>query len=215
MKKSVFFDMDGTLLDSLDAHDTFNQGMSDKYSLNLEICSSRPVIFPYTEYLISLGFPKKLIPEISKEYNNNFSKNKACMDQIRLFEGIEGLLDYVFDEFSYSGIVSSNCEKNVIASLGEIHEKFDYLCSWDSVDNKVEGIIQGLDEFGLKPDELLYVGDAIGDYEAARDSGVNFVGVSYGWQIIPEHKKDFPVVDSVEELKKFIISFQNQKKITE
>ena len=53
-------------------------------------------------------------------------------------------------------------------------------------------------------EKLIYVGDQPADWLAAREAGVNFLGVSYGWGISKEDK-EFPVVDSVKGIAEYLL----------
>ncbi|NHQ72638.1 HAD family hydrolase, partial [Elizabethkingia miricola] len=47
--------------------------------------------------------------------------------------------------------------------------------------------IEVLNNLKLQVQEITFVGDSINDYEAARESGVDFIGVGTGLFILPEN----------------------------
>lgn len=59
----------------------------------------------------------------------------------------------------------------------------------------------------LSENEMIYIGDMKGDYESAKEAGISFIGISYGWGFSPEEKTDFPIVDNVRDLEKKIMQF--------
>ncbi len=62
-----------------------------------------------------------------------------------------------------------------------------------------------------KPEEILYIGDIIEDYESAHACGIPFIGVSYGFQISGPDER-FPVANNVTELCDLIIQTIEQSK---
>ena len=50
----------------------------------------------------------------------------------------------------------------------------------------------------LNVKEMLFVGDAEGDYNAAKNIGCNFIGVANNWN--KWKKREFPLIKSISEL---------------
>ena len=66
-------------------------------------------------------------------------------------------------------------------------------------------ILDALNRLQAGKKEAVMIGDTVGDLDAARDAGVSFVGVRYGFGFKETIKDDIELVDSVDELKRLLL----------
>ncbi|MCK7522226.1 MAG: HAD family hydrolase [Ignavibacteriales bacterium] len=90
-----------------------------------------------------------------------------------------------------------------------IHDYFDLIITGDDVQEhkpSAEGINKFLEQFSLRKNEVLMIGDSPADIKAANSAGVKIASVlwdSYAKEKVLQLKSDF-VFHSVEELKMFL-----------
>jgi len=205
--KAIFFDMDGTSIDSLPVHIDFLKDMSKKFNLNLDLPSKdngrRIAASPMSAVFRKAGFPEELIPELNEIYKTSFKENYS----VKPFRGIKEVWKALKEKGFIIGIVTSNHLGNIKSALGEDTTKlFDLIYTADNKDaiGKANQLKDALSKLNLSADQLIYVGDVMKDYNAAKEAGVKFIGVTYGWEI--EKNDEFATVDSVEELKKRLLN---------
>lgn len=211
----VIFDADGTLLDSLPPHIDFCHTMNEELNLGLmlpartQVANCRSVAAaPMANFFRSAGFPESSIAQCVAAYEARFSSECPVLP----FAGIDHLLHRLTEEDSGPipcGIVSSNTAANVLAGLGEgLASRFAFV---DGIDNapadKAEALSLALSRLGIEPAAAVYVGDTRKDWIKARAAGLQFVGVSYGFEdLAPEALDGAPVAHTVEELSELLLA---------
>ena len=189
--KAIVFDMDGTLLNTLeDLADSMNQVLRDK---------GFPV-HPTEAYftLVGSGAAKLVARALPKE-NRNEETIKECLDAFRaeydqkwnkkttLYEGIPGLLDALI-RMEIPLCVLTNKPQN-FAELCVRH----FLGRWTfaMVIGQREGVPVKPDPSGpreiaaslnIPPEEFLYLGDTNVDMQTAINGGMFPVGVLWGFR---------------------------------
>ena len=89
----------------------------------------------------------------------------------------------------------------------KIDRLFDTVIAQDQNDirNKADMILDALKELRTVKEEAVMIGDTIGDLDAARDAGVDFIGVRYGFGFKETIEDDIEFADSVDELKRLLL----------
>lgn len=200
--KAVIFDVDGVLLDSFEPHLRFCKGWGEKCVQPLSVSNlddfkklivSGRKISPMKYFLLEMGFSEEQIAVTLEDYEKNFMKNYSP----KPFPGVRTMLLRLSAAGLRLGIVTSNVRANVEASLGQNMKFFKKECVFykdDAVSRtKAEAIREAVKNFEASPREALYVGDQPSDWEAAKEAGVKFLGVSYGWGIYENDSKFFVV----------------------
>lgn len=177
----ILFDFDGTLADSfplfLRAYGDIAQRhgfaqVSTEQLVKLRGLSPRQMIQ-------HVGMPMWKLPFVAADFIAYMRKH-LC--EVRLFEGVGALLR----EFDQAGvriaIVSSNAEDNLRSVIGEAGLRhIHHIESGMSMFGKAQRIQRVLRESAIEPRDALYVGDQISDREGAREAGVDFGAVSWGY----------------------------------
>ena len=204
MIKAVVFDLDGTLLNTLDA-------LSYCMSLTMKYFGFKDIDKEHTKYFVGEG-AKKFVDrsliyngdthlEFSKEaykvYNDFFSK--YCLVDVKPYEGITKLLDEL-KKLNIKTVVLSNksqlgVEKNINGIFGA--GVFDLIYGErDGIPKKSDptSLNMIIEELGLSKSEILYVGDTATDMQTAFRAGVTSIGVLWGFRDedeLRENKADY------------------------
>jgi len=221
--RAVLFDMDGVLLDSLPAHLQICEDLSREYGLDLRIPSQPELkervrsgveVSPMEEFFLAVGFGTEFARKADAKYKEVFAQTYKTA----LFPGVDDMLRKLRDAGFRMGIVTSNVRANVVAALGQSMTYFhpDCICSVDTMHGatKREAITSAIAILQVTPAETIYVGDQRRDWQAARDAGVDFLGVAYGWGLSKEDT-DLQIVETVSEIYTYVSARANRQRISE
>jgi phosphoglycolate phosphatase len=192
--RAVFFDVDGVLLDSLPQHLRICHDKAVEFGLKLRIPNveefrswvSRGVrVSPMRYFFLAVGFPPAYADRAVTDYEREFAHKYRPQP----FEGVDAMLRGLHDARLTLGMVTSNTRDNVLQALGPTSEHFEssycYFFERDAATPRPKSwfLANGAQLVGGRPTECVYVGDQPADADAARDAGVHFLGVTYGWGI--------------------------------
>jgi phosphoglycolate phosphatase len=208
----AIFDVDGVLLDSLDAHLQICRDEARRFDLSIELptieefrssVAHGAVVSPMVEFFRAVGFPGHLAERANEHYRRGFAQNYP----VRPFPGVLGMLAEVAAAGVGLGIVTSNTRAIITSALGDAMRFFDARCIFTDDDSprraKAEAISECARNYGSKPETSLYIGDQPRDFAAAQMSHVPFLGVTYGWGIESGETR-FAVAKSPEEIAGYI-----------
>ena len=219
--KLALFDVDGVLLDSLTPHLKICEDKNKEYGLGLKIPTAiefkRMVrngirISPMKFFFTAVGFPERVADDANAQYQKVFMKEYAPATFPDTYSVLSTLHKYL-----QLGIVTSNVKQNILGALGQSMEFFNPQCIYTKDDNglsKAAAINSALKKLQLSPQEAIYVGDQPADWEAAKEMGVNFLGVAYGWGI-SEEDTEFPVAKCPPDVPKYILNWNSHVNSTE
>lgn len=199
MKKyrGVIFDLDGTLLDTID-------DISD--SMNDVLKQYSHPTFTSEEYKLKIGggfknlalnsFPKGTLEEIINESIELFANmyDKRYMNKSKPYEGIDELLDILVDKDIKLGVNSNKRNDYTNNLVNNFFQRIPFV----SVYGECKGIptkpdptlaLKIIKAMDLKPEEILYVGDTNTDMMTAQNAGIDSVGVLWGFRSYEELKK--------------------------
>lgn len=194
--KGVIFDLDGTLLNTLeDLMDSVNAGL-EKYGMPQRSFEEiRQFVGNGAQRLISLAVPAgTALPEQEKVLSA-FQEHYAlhCNDKTDLYPGIRELLGELKKRKLPMAIVSNKPQKGVDA-LHRIYFR-DYLSTAigarDGIRKKPapDMVDEGLRCLGLTREEAVFVGDSEVDIATARTAGMDCITVSWGFRTRAEQEK--------------------------
>lgn len=175
------FDFDGTLADSGDWFlQVFNE-LADKFGFRRIEPSDQELIRGYSaaEIMKYLRVPHWRLPAIMI-----YTRRRAASDwqHIRLFHGVEEMLRDLRNAGIQVAIVSSNAEQTIRNVLGPANSSLvGYFSCGASLFGKAAKLRSMLRKAKLPANSSIYIGDEIRDAVAAREVGMPFGAVSWGY----------------------------------
>lgn len=214
MYKCVIFDLDGTLLDTL-------EDLADAGNYALEQLGYPPHEVEKYKYFVGNGIPK-LIESILPHGSDSESYDKACdffsgyyslhsTDKTKPYNGICDLLEKLKVNGIKTGVASNKdhdfSEKLVNAFFGDL---IQIVCGRkDGVPKKPApfSVNYIMEQLGVNKSETLYVGDSNVDMMTAANAGLKSCGVLWGFRRENELRESGAhfIVKNVDELYNIII----------
>ena len=192
--QAVFFDVDGVLVDSMEAHLQVCRDKARELGLELTIPDADGVrdmvrrgvkVSPMKQMFISLGFPEPLAARADADYEREFMDRY----QVRAFPGAVELLASLRRAGLTLGMVTSNTLGNLAPALGAGMDHFDprLLFARDGAGrmSKPEKLREGVHLLGVDPARVCFVGDQPDDRKAAAEVGTRFLAATHGWGFGP------------------------------
>lgn len=185
--KAVFFDMDGTLIDSVDnAVKCWIEAFKRK-GINVSHRDMYRVIgkaaIDIAKELGKISDPREIdeVIDLARECFLNTWKQET-----RLYDGVVEILQYLKNKGYVLGLVTSSRLERAIMFLRYfgIEHYFDVIQGYES---GIRGkpypdlLIRVAERTGIKPGECVYVGDALVDCLAARYAGMYFIHIVREW----------------------------------
>lgn len=209
MSKTIIFDFDGTIADTLDSVVKIVNNQAEHFGYKKVTKEDIPYLQGKKprEILSYLGISifklplwiKKIHSEINKEISNRVPT-----------VNISPLLSELYnDEYFHFGILSSNTQENVKQFLDKNDlDFFDFVRTGKSVFGKSHMINKIIKQRKVRKSDVFYVCDEVRDIEAARKSGIKSVAVTWGYNTKDALIKENPdfIVDTPDELRNIIIS---------
>jgi len=179
----IIFDFDGTLADSFDpALDYVFDVLMPKYHIkNLErknLEALRQMSIGELMTFIPWGFIKiwPIIWEVKKWHDEN-------LHLVSLYPEVPDMVRTLAEAGFTMMILTSNSRPNVEKVLRRYNllDYFKDIGESGGLFNKPKALKKIMAEYGLKKEELIYVGDEIRDINACQKVGIPIVAVTYGF----------------------------------
>lgn len=185
MKTGIFFDLDGTLWDSAkQVVKAWNEViLSQGYELSITEQDMHSVMGKVMSEIADILFGDipddkrmKLLHECEQHENECIRKEGA-----KLFDNVEAILKEL--SLKYNLFIVSNCGKGYIEAFLDYYGFWKYIT--DTENPGVTGMSKG-DNIKLVAkrndiDNIIYVGDTNGDYQATKIAGGTFIHAAYGF----------------------------------
>ena len=203
--KLVIFDFDGTIADTsggiLDSHRFALNAMGREIPTEEEL---RGVIGGnlLKTYIECFSFDEPDAREAVRIYRERYAE--VGIYNAVLYPGFADLVKELKNKGYKIGVATLKAEsfaKIMLKELG-ISNYFDEVCGMDPNDglDKAGLILKCCDLCGCEKKEAILVGDSNNDYIGSKQSGVDFIGVTYGFGFKPDEMYDFKTVDNCSEL---------------
>jgi pyrophosphatase PpaX len=194
----IIFDLDGTLTQTNELiFATFNH-VTEKYIGRK---------FTPQEITGMFGPPEQIAIEklvgkdrIDAALNDFYKFYEASHRQMAgMYDGIPEVLEMLKKRGLILAIFTGKGKQSTLISLQMLGIKnlFDLIVTGNDVENhkpSADGIRRVMKQFGLQPDQVLMVGDAVADVKAAHEAGVKIAAVlwdSYGKEKVMTMNVDF------------------------
>jgi len=201
--RTIIFDFDGTLADTLEESRRIYNLLAADYSLREVLAEELPQLrnFSLLELLDHLGIPKRRVPTL---LSRGTSMMRANISRLPLISGIGAILPEMRARVKSFGVLTSNAEENVDLFLKAhgLREHFDFISSTSRLTGKSGHLRAIRKTFSLHAEEMLYVGDEIRDIKASKKAGIDMAAVTWGFNSAESLAAETPahIIHSPEEL---------------
>ena len=186
--KAILFDVDGTLIDTVDLHATCWVEALKLFGVEIPFEDMRVQIGKGGDQLLHGLLPPDMVHQRGEEIQKFRSAlfKREYMPQARAFPGVRDLFEQIRSRGQRIVLASSGKAEEVEAyqDIAGIADLIDYATSSDDAERSkpFPDIFQAaLNKLGLEsPTEAMVVGDTPYDAEAARQAGLATVGVLCG-----------------------------------
>lgn len=203
----VIFDLDGTIIDSLDdLTAATNYMLSELGRGELSKSEVRELVGQGAKRLVERALPGVSPEELERGLGLFLAYNEEHIaDRTRLYPGVVGTLETLRRQGRRLAVISN---KNVALCRKVLHtlqtEKFfTSVIGADSLPFRKpspQPVLKLLEEYGVAPGNAIIIGDSINDIAAGKAAGVVTVGCTYGYGALAELKDADYLVDAFAEL---------------
>ena len=186
---TVIFDMDGTLLNTLeDLKDSLNYALNQMGFPPRTIDEVRQFVGNGARRLIERAVPAGTAKEDHDKCLDIYEKYYATnmQNKTRPYDGIIDLLKELKDKNYRLAIVSNKFDASVKALCKEHYSEYIKVAIGESqhVARKPapDSVFTAMKELGSIADETIYVGDSDVDVHTAHNAGLKCVGVTWGFR---------------------------------
>ncbi len=217
MINSVIFDLDGTLLNSLD-----DLADSTNYTLRTVGYPERTRdevrrfvgngIYKLIERAVPAGTDKAEIDKCFDIFCLNYKKNMA--NKTKPYPGITDMLKTLYENGFKLAIVTNKADFAAQELCGEMFGDYvkTVVGSVKERRNKPypDNVLFAMDKMGAEKSETVYVGDSEVDVETAKNSGLSVIAVLWGYRDIDVLKKAGAekTAENAEELKNILLNLK-------
>lgn len=199
--KAVIFDLDGTLLDTID-------DLADSVNAALKICQypARSVsqirtyvgngIRRLIECSLEDGAANQDFEKVFQSFREHYKDN--CQNKTKPYDGVVELLHSLKTEGMKTAIVSNKADFAVKKLNRAYFEEFAMTAigEQEGVRRKPapDMLFQALKELGVSKEEAVYVGDSEVDVETASNAGIPCISVLWGFrskELLEEHGAEY------------------------
>lgn len=187
--RAIVFDMDGTILDTLeDLRDALNYALEKNDCPLRTLEEVRRFVGNGIQVLVERGVPEGSAPELTARVLADFKQYYAenCGVHTRPYAGVTDLVRRLRDEGYHTAVVSNKAD----FAVQELCELYFRGLFETAIGDRVgmrrkpapDGVNLALATLGVSAEEAVYVGDSEVDAETARNTHLNFIGVAWGFR---------------------------------
>jgi phosphoglycolate phosphatase len=185
---AVLFDLDGTLVDSLeDLTDAVNHMLAGFGRQQLAPSEVRQLVGKGARNLVQRALSTHSSAEIESGLAAFTAFNtQHITDKSRLYPGVRELLQQLAADNTRMAVISNKQEalsRLILKALG-IDTYFDLIAGGDTYREMKPSplpLLNAIDEFSCSPAAAVMVGDSINDIQAGVRAGITTIGCSWGY----------------------------------
>ena len=212
MKNAAVFDMDGTILNTLDdLMDSTNFALKNNGLKERSLEEIRFFVGNGIQKLIERAVPQGTSKEVFEKVFADFKSHYKihCADKTSYYDGIPSVIQ-TLRKMGVKTAVVSNKVDFAVQELVEVYFKglFDVALGEKTGVSKKPSpdmVNVALSVLGVEKEAAFYIGDSDVDFETAKNSSLDFIGVSWGFRgrKFLENLGAKNIIDSPEELLNF------------
>lgn len=186
---TVIFDLDGTLLNTLDdLRDSLNEVLSRHAYAQKSIEEVKRYVGNGVRNLVRLSIPEECsedeVTRILEEFKDNYKHN--MQNKTRPYNGIMELLLDLY-RFNYKIAIVSNKYDTAVKELARTYfGNLIPVAIGETVDVKrkpaPDSIYEAVKQLGSELSRTILVGDSETDARTAKNAGIPFIGVTWGFR---------------------------------
>lgn len=189
MITNIIFDMDGTILNTLDdIADSLNATLLQFGYRCLDLDTVRGYVGNGIGKLLERAVPEKVTPQkfadIFAFMTTHYDKNKN--NKTAEYDGILELMDILKRRNISMAVVSNKYDNAVKALTKEIFGKYISVAIGESATIPPKplpyGVWKAMRLMGATAQNSVYIGDSDVDFMTAKNSGLPFIGVTWGFR---------------------------------
>ena len=189
--KGVIFDLDGTLLDTIDdLADTMNQVLEGYGHLTHTVDKYKYFVGDGMNNLVRRALPQEitsesLIEEAFQRMKEHYSLN--WVNKSKPYPGISELLDFLQENNIKIAVLSNKAHNFTVEMVEKLLPKWKFSVVYgerDGIPRKPDpaGALEIANIWGITPENILYLGDTNTDMKTAVNSSMYPVGVLWGFR---------------------------------
>ena len=212
MKNAAVFDMDGTILNTLDdLMDSTNFALKNNGLKERSLEEIRFFVGNGIQKLIERAVPQGTSKEVFEKVFADFKSHYKihCADKTSYYDGIPSVIQ-TLRKMGVKTAVVSNKADFAVQELVEVYFTglFDVALGEKTGVSKKPSpdmVNAALSVLGVEKEAAFYIGDSDVDFETAKNSSLDFIGVSWGFRgrKFLENLGAKNIIDSPEELLNF------------
>ena len=179
--KLIIFDFDGTLADTFPWFTAVLNDVAERYRFRRIEAHEVEALRGYSarQLIAHLGIPAWKLPFIARHMRRLATDDG---DPVPVFPGTDAMLRELRQAGFGLALVSSNTERNIRRAFGpEMAALFSHYACGAGLFGKASKFRQIAKRVGVEHTQCLCIGDEIRDFEAARDAGMDFGAVGWGF----------------------------------
>lgn len=186
---TILFDMDGTLLDSIeDIADSLNKTLIQFHFPTRTLTEITSFVGNGAKMLVEKSLPPSTpevaIQEVLLAYQKNYLTN--LQNKTKPYAGIMDLLEGLSQKGYKLGIISNKPDPGVKSLAETYFDTHIQTAIGESATTKrkpaPDGIYKALEELDSSKEEAIYVGDSEVDILTAKNAGIPCIGVTWGFR---------------------------------
>lgn len=188
--KYVFFDLDGTVADTLeDLANAVNFALEKNGFSTYPVDDYRYFVGNGVDNLIKNVLAEHDTETLATETKQLFRDYYAdhCLDCTKRFKGMSELLCRLAEEGIVTAVISNKPDRFVPRIVGTLYPEHHFALTWgqqEGIPRKPapDALYKAMELLGAEKDQVLYVGDSNVDVRFAHAAGVRVCGVEWGFR---------------------------------
>ena len=203
-KQLILFDLDGVLIDS-------RENMKVAWGV---VCQNHNIKISFEQYFSHIGRPFldilniMGIEENEKEIEKTFKiSSLESLSKIAFYNNVESVLHELISNNIKIGVVTSKDSIRTKNILSRLSVPFSVVRTPDSVYRgkpAPDHLLQAVSISNLDPDQAIYIGDMMVDYEASIRARIDYAHANWGYEKNP--KKGVLVLNDIIDLRDLLLN---------